>query len=334
MTLSLKLLLRETVIVLWMLVALQSLSASQYARIEARLVLTDLTRIDDNGQRVPVNRSFGAQVVIGTEKWYAEIGYLANATEQFLFDGTNTFRTLVVTTNFTPATFERMTGRKLLRFPRFLSTNDAKRVSIIPGGHPLGNPGASAVCLAYCSAWYLKQPERLIPLPREDIRVSFDAFAYLDETKVFEDVLGLPKSIKLTLSHSALARSPLDPRIYRDTVNTANRLAVVRALPDGTEMASYEVSQSTNIMGWNIPVRFTLDQHDTDGSGKLLPFFRISGETISVEIVEELPDSLLLPEEVYRYPELRLRGTVHCDRLRGVAHPAVEGGGGALGCAQ
>ena len=59
-----------------------------------------------------------------------------------------------------------------------------------------------------------------------------------DKTQTFNDALGLPRRVDLFRS-------------------------------DGKLVSVYEVQQSTNFLGWNIPLRFTATQYETrDGQSK------------------------------------------------------------------
>ena len=56
--------------------------------------------------------------------------------------------------------------------------------------------------LAFCSGPYLRREGRLIPLVCDEGRHTPDRYAYTDETEVFPDAFGLPRSVNLFMSRA------------------------------------------------------------------------------------------------------------------------------------
>lgn len=96
--------------------------------------------------------------------------------------------------------------------------------------------------LAFCSGPHLK-PVRAIPLPYPG--GYFPDIVNHDHRQVFHDELGLPSSVQFYL-----------PRASADGSRTV-------CYPD----ASYKVVESTNFLGWTVPLRFEVRQSAGPGGG-------------------------------------------------------------------
>ncbi len=106
--------------------------------------------------------------------------------------------------------------------------------------------------LAFCSGEYLKRDHRRIPLPSNDFW-SY-GINYSDTTTVFEDGLGLPKAVDF----------------YTD---------------NGQPVCRYRVLESTNILGWNFPLRFELAQYRNEyGRGPWELNLTASGKVTSIGV--------------------------------------------------
>jgi hypothetical protein len=128
----------------------------------------------------------------------------------------------------------------------------------------------NAPWMAYCSALYLDQPERLVPIPGPWlIRHSPYAFGYRDTTVRFEDSLGLPQSIDLYTSKELMRKSPHRDLLVRNKSMNSIRTALRTPVPfkDNQLHCRYLVLESTNVGGWNIPLEFriAIEPHHHDG---------------------------------------------------------------------
>ena len=131
-----------------------------------------------------------------------------------------------------------------------------------PIGQPFFGGVESVVWLAFCSGSYLRQNGRQIPMPIGD---SSRAFGYSDQTAVFDDDFGLPRSVKLYATNGPL-------------------------------VFEYQVSKTTNFFGRNFPLEFRLIQHGqpADGSANLHSKTELIGKVTSIK-----PGSApLLPIEI------------------------------------
>ncbi len=91
--------------------------------------------------------------------------------------------------------------------------------------------------LAFCSGSVLRQSGRILFPPSDlwkETRVGF-SYPFSDKVVVFDDSLGLPKCLTLSATN-------------------------------GLPVLEYQVSQSTNVFGWNIPIEFYLIQYVAHGT--------------------------------------------------------------------
>jgi hypothetical protein len=113
------------------------------------------------------------------------------------------------------------------------------RVFDSPDGRPVPSPALAAGTafnealvripwLALCSGPYLKRGDKKIPLPHID-EFNF-ALDYSAKTTVFEDDLGLPRTVDF-------------------------------CMPNAQPVFQYRVLESTNVLGWTFPVQFHLAQY-------------------------------------------------------------------------
>jgi hypothetical protein len=98
-------------------------------------------------------------------------------------------------------------------------------------GYPAGDMFQNLPWFAFCSGPYFKRPGRSVPLPVPD--TGRPAFGFKDQTTAFTDSLGLPRRVDLFTSKGELK-------------------------------CEYRVQQSTNVLGWNFPIAFTVVQNEPD----------------------------------------------------------------------
>lgn len=125
------------------------------------------------------------------------------------------------------------------------------RIYPCPQGKPVFNGVAGLVWLALCSANYLGQPDRQIPMP---ISVSPEAYGYLDRTILLQQGLGLPKRVVLFKW-------------------------------DGVQpVCKYEVLEATNYLGRVFPLKFSLIQsrQPVDGAERFSSLVDVRGEVSSI----------------------------------------------------
>ena len=167
-----------------------------------------------------------ARCVVGTNSWLIEGDFLANGRVTWWFTGTNLIRRDVIT--------KEMPGSGLK-----VGNQQAVVVESADGnpGRPAGQGDLltmadARICwLAFCSGSCLKREGRQIFPPsdlwKELIRAPS---GFSDRTTVFEDSLGLPKSVTLSTTK-------------------------------GQPVLQYRVTASTNVLGCEFPLEFHLVQY-------------------------------------------------------------------------
>jgi hypothetical protein len=199
--------------------------------------------------------------MVGEGTWMIESDF-PTFTETRWFTGTN----IVTHTRVKKEGAERGAGRTVA--PGGLAMRPA------PAGHPYttvadsldGNPGrpggvadlmgfdlpATISWLAFCSGSALKREGRQIFPPSAFWKESAIAFSkWKDAVEVFQDGLGLPRSIKLVLTN-------------------------------GQSIFEYQVHESTNVLGWNLPLEFYGVQYLPTGTNNWKLHLTFRGRVISI----------------------------------------------------
>jgi hypothetical protein len=245
-------------------------------------------------------RKYFAEIITSTNEWsiYTQ-GFLANAEERHYFDGTNVYKSLRITKQMPQPTLTP--GKPYMTSP---SPDDGDiHVAIIPGDHPLDNMGVNIPWLAFCSGAYLRKPGRIIPKPAPVVRASPDAFGYLDKTIIFEDSLGLPRSVELYTSRAQAERGLDDPRISR---RFDRETALADLGTEGSTVVRYSVEKYTNFLAWSIPTEFSLTQFRSGTNREAIPYVGFVGKVTSLAMAL-VPADQPFPGKIYWYKDLRFR---------------------------
>jgi hypothetical protein len=174
-----------------------------------------------------------ARTVIGGTGWYISGDFAENAEMSYWLVGTNVVRHTRITSSMyleqaKEFVSERVLGRDQLHGDLlggyFRAGHSFTTLHSSQAEQPIEDGLAGVVWLAFCSGDYLKQQGRRIPMPMDS---SAHGVEYSDETVVFDDNSGLPKSVELLAS-------------------------------DGTVLCSYQVLKATNVLGRTIPLQFQL----------------------------------------------------------------------------
>lgn len=177
-------------------------------------------------------------LVVGTNAWYMDGFFSSNATTTYRFTGTNIVENSVVTKPLPEELLKRLNqpGMLVAGSPA-VGTRSTRVIESLDG-----NPGktvrqldsltmaARIGWLAFCSGPCLKREGRNIFPPSDLWKELVSASAFTDRTSVFDDALGLPKSMDLS---------------------TAKNQQVMQ----------YRVTSSTNVLGWQFPLEFYLAQY-------------------------------------------------------------------------
>lgn len=233
--------------------------SQQYVKISAEIELINYVT---NETRLP-RRTYSVECITGTNEWRIDNNFPLNGKESWYFDGTNVYHRL----QFAPGTESlRNTGsfNPTHKIPAEALFNVTVSIIPSPGGHPLGNLGVNIPWLAFCSGSYLRRPGRNLPLPTAEIQITPTAFAYTDETRSFQDTLGLPEAVVLATSKSRYASSLADERLLRHPRVLDARVQPSFGLPNGAVQFRYETAETTNVLGWIIPRTFTYIHYEFD----------------------------------------------------------------------
>ena len=184
--------------------------------------------------RDSIFRTDTVHCVIGTNMWLMEGDFVQTAFTQIWFTGTNIIEETVITREPSEAELKRPNAIKfgLTNYPP-LGTKMSKTYYTADGipGRPIREPDLldlrGSICwLALCSGPALRRDGRQLFPPSSHWKNVVSAPAgFTDKTTVFEDGLGLPRSVELF--------TPQQRRIFQ-----------------------YQVRQTTNINGWEIPLEF------------------------------------------------------------------------------
>jgi len=159
--------------------------------------------------------------------------------------------------------------RTMRRGMRYLS------VLAAADGYPAGDLFLNLPWFAFCSGPYLRRPGQAVPLPAPPQDRA--AFGFRSEVTAFEDSLGLPRRVQFFNGQKQLK-------------------------------CDYQVQQSTNVLGWNFPLSFTVTQNEPNSLGVWNKQLAV---TARVKSVQPAPEPVLSEEvrqrvEIWeRYPTRR-----------------------------
>ena len=244
--------------------------------------------------------TFDVRCITSQTNWFIESHAALNAIEYYYFNGTNTYSTFEYTQDDTNNITEGIaTGRR---------PNLPSHIKVVPFEHPLHSIGVNVPWMAFCSSHYLKQKDRLIPLPGPVfIQFSPFAFGYEDHCNQYQDDLGLPINIKLYSSDKLMKASVTNSFFLSDRRFNPIRSGAITNYPmnDRQLACHYEVNASTNVNGWNIPLKFNLVvyPHMIERS---IRQFEASGVTTSIIPISSVPD-LNIQKGTYVVTDRRFR---------------------------
>lgn len=163
--------------------------------------------------------------VIGTNTWLMKGDFVQNAFTQIWFTGTNIIEETVITQEPSKAELKQShppVGTKMTQTHYTADGNPGRPIR----ERDLMTLRANICWLALCSGPALQREGRQLFPPSDQWKHLVSAPAgFTDKTTVFEDGLGLPRNIELF--------TPEQRRIFQ-----------------------YQVRQTTNINGWEIPLEF------------------------------------------------------------------------------
>ena len=239
--------------------------AQRYLEISAKIELVSYRSGDTNGAAKAKPRIISVVCITGTNEWRIEHDDMIGGEEKWHFDGTNVFNSIRALQPMSEQDRERLSKAGLFAIVPFEQARSNLTINIWSSGdgHPMGDRGVNIPWLAFCSGAYLKRADRLIPLPVDMLRHTRDRFAYTDQTRTFEDEYALPRVVELFTSKSLLKTSEdnFDNEAFFGDRYAKHKERIVSELEEGVLMFHYKVDQSTNFLGWNVPLEFEFFQN-------------------------------------------------------------------------
>jgi hypothetical protein len=263
---------------------------AQYLEIRAEIETRTYPLLIE-GSKETARRSFSVLCIVGADVWQIENDFPANSEHAWFYDGTNVIqRSKRIRPASDDVTEKLRKGFGLAPVPFTVAeSNVTIRIVPSPMGHPLGDPGVNIPWLAFCSGPYLRREGRLIPLPVSHLRRPGGEFAYSDRTETFNDGFGLPRKVELFTSraHNEVGFSQtvlqnyygIEEKRPGPAVNFAD---LIFGFQEGALKFRYVVLDSTNFLGWNIPLEFEYSQKERLLDGALVPRYSGAGRVTSI----------------------------------------------------
>jgi RNA polymerase sigma factor (sigma-70 family) len=280
----------------------------RYVEITGEIEVVSYLGSEENGWTKAFDQVISFVCITGTNEWRVENDFAIGGESKWYYDGTNVYKSLRVTEPKSEDQRE-LHSKTRANFP-FLAPSEAAASNATiyvwesPDGQPLGDPGVSLLWLAFCSGNYLKRDGRLVPLPD----ATADRFAYTDKIKTFEDEFGLPRTADLFLSRhlfrtsiETFEKQRMSGRGYQDYPQS-----VVTNLPDGALTFHYAVTESTNLLGWNLPTRFEYFQKPRRYVQNGDRFHRGTGKVASIRFAGK-PGNFIVPSMQQMIVDWRFR---------------------------
>jgi hypothetical protein len=219
-------------------------SPAQFVEVSMQIEGTSWA-LNSAGQLAEHRRTNSVRCVFGTNDWLIEGEFTRNSKETWWCIGTNIFKEVLVTKDVPESEPQRST---LVRAPGApLHVGDRFTTIYSPSGAQPLHGIAELTWLAFCSGSFLNAKGRTILPP---FTMGTKENDYSDNTELFEDALALPRRIEIH-----------------------NRRKEV--------VCTYEVRQSTNFAGWNVPIRFEITQNDP--TRRVKPFWQGSATVTSIQ---------------------------------------------------
>ncbi len=248
-----------------LLLSLRLAHGQQFSEIRAEIDLVCYRGDDTNAAAKAKPKTITVVCITGTNEWRIDDDSVRDSLNRWFFDGTNVYHSLQITKPMSEEMRERIAQTTPLAQVPFdiARSNITINVWPSPAGHPLGDAAENIAWLAFCSGPYLKFDGRLVPLPLEILRHTRDRFAYTDKTETFNDGFGLPRSVDLYLSKALFLTSEteFDKEYSFGDRYTEWTKKTSEEIPDGAQMFHYAITESTNFLGWNFPMKFECNQN-------------------------------------------------------------------------
>jgi hypothetical protein len=212
---------------------------AQFVEVTAEL---EMVRWNYGGQHEPpsaVWKTWRTRCVVGTNSWLMETEF-APARHAWLFNGSSVIAYTVLTDYPSDRKELYKKNHPETVLGKGYSNTNATDIGVpflgpaFPAGR-LFDSNMNIPWLAFCSAPYLKAKPEHVPLPTDGL--SAYGIRHTDDTTLFEDSLGLPRAVDLI----AATNQPV---------------------------CRYRVLESTNVLGWNFPLRFAVAEYLANRDGR------------------------------------------------------------------
>ncbi len=259
-----------------------ALAEERCLEISAEIERTVFPSTGTNSQS---SETFKVRCTVGKTFWSIDDDFIRGLEDGWWFDGTNVYERCASTLDTPPDVVHRLRAMRVAALPLSKARGHVT-LNVYPSadGVPPGHPGVNLPWLAFCSGRYLRNAGRLIPLPDGLLPYEPDAFGYADHTELFDDELGLPRRVSLFTS-SALFRASVQRLTFRGNRNPEVWRGLWSKLPDGLLKFSYNVSRTTNVLGWHIPLAFEYTQNELKADGSWKPRYVGVGKVEAVRTV-------------------------------------------------
>jgi len=224
---------------------------AQFLVVSAKIESTSWP-VNSSGDRTEHQRTYTTKCISGTNQWCIEDDGPLNAKESWWCTGTNIVQRTIITKEAPEHTEPGLRGTLMPGPPFHVGDSFAKTYRMSERQPLTGIP--NLVWLALCSGSFLKVEGRCL-LPPFPTQASSQVTT--DKTETFGDALGLPKRVE----------------IY----SPQNQLICV-----------YEVQQSTNFSGLNVPLQFEFSQFEAKGSNDTERIYHALGTVLSLRLESEL----------------------------------------------
>jgi len=278
----------------------------QYIEVSAKIELISYP-VDANGDTVmPKSRSFSLNAIFGISSWRIDNNFIPHSKEAWYWDGTNVYHRLeFVSDSISLTNVKVSTGGIQANLWNFRS-NVTVYVNPSLTGHPLGNIGVNIPWLAFCSGSYLRRTGRDIPLPTTEIRIDPFSLSYLDDIEVFDDELGLPKSVRLMASRARYEAFKDDERLLRYSSVESSKTASIYPIPENMLAFDYSVDAATNFGKWFLPAKFSYKSFKVGKEGKPILFVGGFGTIVSIRDAVK-PESVFMKNSAQSIVDYRFR---------------------------
>ncbi len=231
----------------WLALAAQP-CAAQWLEVSLR-VESVFPRMGTSGLETEHRRTNDVRCVFGANTWLIEGEFARNARTIWWCTGTNIIEHELITKEFEDHAEDSLPvgeWRRFFRYPR--AGEQHTRLFKRSDRQPLARI-EQLTWLAFCSTPFLKSDGRQLtpPIPDNGAGYRGHGETFADKTGGFNDSLGLPERVEL-----------FQPK-------------------GGAPFCVYNVLQSTNVVGWNVPIQFDFLQYRRAGPGAGRLVLRASG---------------------------------------------------------